>query len=231
MKNHLARFVGLRRRPKSAVAIPTDGPVRVLVFDFDGTIADTFSHGLEILNSMAAEFGYQPLSAEDLPKARDMTTRQLMRHLGISSRRLPMIAHKGVGRLRARIHEIQPIPGVPEALRALHAQGRRLGIITSNSEENVGLFLKNHDLDFFDFVRSSSRLMGKARVIRQAMKREHFDADEVLFIGDETRDIEACRRAGIRCAAVTWGYNSRRSLEAQRPHCLFDFPADLLTVA
>lgn len=201
-----------------------------MIFDFDGTIADTFSHALEILNSMAAEFGYRALSGEDLPKARDMTTRQLMRFLGISSRRLPVVAHKGVRLLRARINEIQPLPGMPEALRALRAQGRRLGIVTSNSEENVGIFLRAHGLDFFEFVRSSSRLLGKAREIRQAMKRQGFGPEEVLFIGDETRDIEACRRAGIRCAAVSWGYNSRRSLEAQNPQFVFDSPAELLGV-
>jgi phosphoglycolate phosphatase len=119
---------------------------------------------------------------------------------------------------------------MPEVLRALHARGFRLGIVTSNSEENVGVFLKNHDLEIFDFVRSSSRLLGKAREIRQAMKKDRFGAEEVLFIGDETRDIEACRRARIRCAAVTWGYNLRDSLIAQEPHCVFDRPDELLSV-
>jgi HAD superfamily hydrolase (TIGR01549 family) len=224
---HLARLVGLGRRPKPAAPLP-DGPVRVAIFDFDGTIADTFWQALEILNGMADEFGYRKLMEEELPQARDMTTRQIMRFLGISNRRLPIIAHKGVKRLRAKIGEIQPIPGVPEALRALRERGLRLGIITSNSEENVGIFLKNHDIDFFEFVRSSSRLLGKAREIRQAMKVGKFGAGDALFIGDETRDIEACRRAGIRCAAVTWGYNSRRALEAQTPQVVLDRPDELL---
>jgi phosphoglycolate phosphatase len=225
MRRHLARLVGLGRR-KSA-APPPDGPVRVVIFDFDGTIADTFWQGLEILNEMADEFGYRKLTEEELPQARDMTTRQLMRFLGISNRRLPVIAHKGEKRLRAKIREIQPIPGVPGILRELHARGLRLGIITSNSEENVGIFLKNHDLEIFEFVRSSSRLLGKAREIRQAMKVGKFTAADVLFVGDETRDIEACRRVNIRCAAVTWGYNSRRALEAQAPHAILDRPDEL----
>lgn len=203
-----------------------------MIFDFDGTIGDTFRQGLEILNRMAPEFGYRPLVGDaEVEKARSMTTRQLMRHLGISNRKLPVIAARGVRELRARIGEVQPIAGVPEALRELHAQGRRLGIVTSNSEENVGLFLKNHGLEIFEFVRSSSRLLGKAREIRAAMKAQKFGPQDVMFVGDETRDIEACKRAGIRCAAVSWGYNSRASLEAQHPHCVFDSPEQLLTVA
>ncbi len=201
-----------------------------MVFDFDGTIGDTFQQGLDILNSMAAEFGYRPLVGDDVEKARGMTTRQVMRFLGIPNRRLPAIAAKGIRDLRARIEEVQPILGMPEVLRKLHARGIRLGIVTSNSEENVGVFLKNHDLEIFDFVRSSSRLLGKAREIRQAMRKERFGAEEVLFVGDETRDIEACRRARIRCAAVTWGYNLRDSLAAQDPHWIFDRPEELLAI-
>lgn len=201
-----------------------------MVFDFDGTIADTFQQGLDILNGLAAEFGYKPLIGEDVEKARGMTTRQVMKFLGIPNRRLPAIASRGIRELRGRIGKVQPIVGMPEVLRALHARGVRLGIVTSNSEENVGVFLKNHDLEIFDFVRSSSRLLGKAREIRQAMKKEGFGAEEVLFIGDETRDIEACRRARIRCAAVSWGYNLRGSLAAQEPHFIFDAPAELLAV-
>ncbi len=220
----LARLVGLSRRPPSP---PATGPVRVVIFDFDGTIGDTFWQGLEILNAMADEFGYRPLPAAELEAARDMTTRQLMRHLGISSRKLPAVASRGVRRLRAQIGEVQPIAGVPEVLRELHARGLRLGIVTSNSEENVGLFLRNHDLEIFEFVRSSSRLLGKAREIRQAMKKHGFQAGEAIFVGDETRDIEACKRAGLRCIAVSWGYNSRRVLAAQHPHGVIDRAEEL----
>lgn len=225
MRRHLERLVGLRRKPKPPLA---DGPVRVLIFDFDGTIGDTFRQGLEILNELSQEFGFRPLSDEDLPKARAMTTRQLMKHLGISNRKLPTIAAKGVRRMRSRIQEVQPIAGVPEALRALHARGLRLGIVTSNSEENVGIFLKNHDLEIFDFVRSSSRLLGKAREIRQAMKKQGFSAEEALYVGDETRDIEACKRACLRCVAVTWGYNSGAVLEAQAPLTTINQPGELV---
>ncbi len=59
------------------------------------------------------------------------------------------------------------------------------------------------------------------------MKLHRFGADDVIFIGDETRDIEACKRAGIRCVAVTWGYNSEKSLAAQNPHRVFHRPEEL----
>lgn len=206
---------------------PCTGPVKVVLFDFDGTLADTFADGLQILNDLSGQFGFRRLEGDDIERARDMTTRQVMRFLGVPSRKLPSIAHHGVQRLKERIPNITPFPGIVEMLQCLATDGIRLGIITSNSEENVNLFLKNHQIDCFEFVRSSSRLLGKARVIRQAMKEFHFCAEEALFVGDETRDIEACRRVGLRCTAVTWGYNTSRALAGQSPYRVIQSPSDL----
>ncbi len=71
-------------------------------------------------------------------------------------------------------------------------------------------------------------MLGKAREIRVAMKNLKLAPAEVLFIGDETRDIEATQKVGIPIAAVTWGYNSRKSIEALKPSRIFDRPEDLL---
>jgi phosphoglycolate phosphatase-like HAD superfamily hydrolase len=209
---------------------PRSGPVRVILFDFDGTLADTFAEGLEILNGLAAEFNFRPLVGADVEKARDMTTRQVMKFLEVPTRKLPRISHHGVRRLRDRIHTIQPFPGVRELLAELQAGGIRIGIVTSNSEENVNTFFANHGLTKPEFVRSSSRLLGKARVIRQTMREFKFGPGETLFVGDETRDIEACKRAGLRCVAVNWGYNSQRALEAQRPFRIISTTRELLPV-
>ena len=111
---------------------------------------------------------------------------------------------------------------MPEALRELQALGYSLGIITSNTELNVQIFLRNHGLELFDFIRCSSKLLGKARMIRSVIRRQHVRAADILFVGDETRDIEASKKAGIRIAAVTWGYNSRRSLVAMKPDFIFE---------
>jgi phosphoglycolate phosphatase len=220
----LARYVFGRRKRR---AEPPGRP-KLLVFDFDGTIADTLGAAIAILNTLAGEFGFHLLRPEDLERARDMRTRQLMKFLNIPTRKMSRIARRGSEELHARIHAIQPLPGMPEALRELQAQGYSLGIITSNTEVNVQIFLENHRLGLFDFIRCSSKLLGKARMIRSVMRRRRVRAADILFVGDETRDIEAAKKAGIRMAAVTWGYNSRRSLEAMKPDLVFESPAELV---
>lgn len=223
----LARFVlrgGRRRAGAAGLVLKRPG---VLVFDFDGTIADTFANGFEILNLLSSEFRFRALKQEDLEKARDMRTRELMKFLGIPTTKMRKIARRGTEELTKRIHGIQPLPGMVEILRSAKNEGYRLGIITSNSHENVTTFLKNHDLEIFEFIRSSSKLMGKSHEIALALRELGLAPRDMLFIGDETRDVEAAHEIGVHVAAVTWGYNSRLALENLKPDYLLDSPEEL----
>lgn len=200
----------------------------LLIFDFDGTIADTFQNGVEILNEMSVEFGYRPLLEKDIEAARGMTIRQLMRYLGISLTQLPLISFRGVKLLHSRMQKIKPIPGIPELLHKLQAEGMPMGILTSNSEENVTAFLRRHQLEVFSFIRSSSRLFGKAHELNIILRNQKLNAENVLFIGDEARDIEAAHRTKVPIVAVDWGYNSRKTLEDRHPQATIGHPAELL---
>ncbi|MEI6376251.1 MAG: HAD-IA family hydrolase, partial [bacterium] len=153
-----------------------------------------------------------------------------IRHLGIKSWRVPMIAKRGLQLLHERIDLIDPIAGMPEVLAELYARGNRIGILTSNSEANVSAFLRRHDLPYFNFIRTSSKLFGKGREMKKILKQEKVTAPGVLYIGDETRDIEAAKEIGLRMAAVTWGYNSAEALAAMNPDHLITSPGDILRI-
>ena len=201
---------------------------KVLLFDFDGTIADTRTMALRILNELSEEFRFRLLPEEQLPEARNMTTQKLIRHLGIRRWRVPKIARRGLVKFHERIHQVEPIPHVPAILQQLHERGFRLGILTSNSEVNVSAFLKHHQITCFEFIRSSSKLFGKSREIRRIMKEYQLEPEDLIYIGDETRDIEATHSRAVRMAAVTWGYNSEEVLRSMNPEFLFDRPEQLL---
>jgi len=200
----------------------------ILLFDFDGTVADTLEVSHAILNDLAVEFRFRQLPKEELESARRMSTRAFIRHLGIRSWRVPSISRRGLQLLHERIHLVEPVVGMPETLAELRVRGHRLGILTSNSEANVDAFLKRHSLPHFDFIRTSSKLFGKGREMKRLLKNEKLRPEEILYVGDETRDIEAARETGLRMAAVTWGYNSPAALEALRPDHLLSSPAELL---
>lgn len=201
---------------------------RVYIFDFDGTLADTFAVGVAIFNQLAEEFGFRPVREEELAQTRKMTAREVIIAHGISKTALPRIAARGLAMLHKRMNEVAPFAGIPEVLRELHKRGHRLGILTSNSAENVNLFLERNQLNFFDFIQTSSRLFGKARELRALLKKHHLPREHTLYIGDECRDIEAAHKAKIRVIGVSWGFNSPDSLAALNPLALIDTPKRLL---
>lgn len=226
----LARFVLRGGRRRVGPAGPLQNPPRYVLLDFDGTLADTFSAGIEILNILAAEFRFRPLPPEEVSLARELSTRGLMKHLGIPRMKLPQISKRGTEEIGKRIDSIAPLPEMPELVRKLHAMGFRLGILTSNSEANVRAFLKNHDLEVFDFVKSSSKLLGKGSVLRRLMREFQLKPCEIFFVGDELRDIEAAQETGVHIAAVTWGYNSTQALSEAAPDYLFTKPSEISTL-
>jgi len=200
---------------------------KTILFDFDGTLADSFVIAVGIFNQLSSEFGYRPVQDAEIPAARKMGARQVMQEFGIRATVMPALAQRGLRLLHERIADIKPFAGIPEVLSELKSQGHRLGILTSNSKDNVTAFLKRHDLEIFEFICSSSRLFGKAREIRRLLKEKKISPQEVIFIGDECRDIEAGHKAGIQMIAVTWGYNTPEALAALRPALLVDHPEEI----
>ncbi len=82
----------------------------------------------------------------------------------------------------------------------------------------------------FDFISVGSGLFGKRRTLNKVIKQHNLKKDDILYVGDEVRDIEASRGVGIAVASVTWGYNSRKVLQAYGPDYLIDQPQELLHI-
>lgn len=208
-------------------SIPPGAP-DLFLFDFDGTLADTLDVSRLILNELAEEFRFRPVLAEDLDHVRSLGTREFIRHLGISAWRVPRISRRGIRLLQERIASVRPIRGIPQVLEELHARGHRIGILTSNAESNVLSFMARHRLPYIHFVRSSSRLFGKSREMRRILRSEGIPPERAIYIGDETRDIEAAHEAGLPMAAVCWGFNAPATLAALAPDHLLREPVEIL---
>lgn len=204
---------------------------KVIIFDFDGTIADTVDALVTIANRLAVEFGYIQISANELTLLRNLTSREIIKYSGISLLRIPFLVKKVKGELKTKIKDLESIPGMPEALIELKNQGYRLGIITSNSQENVSEFLKFHHLDdLFEFIHSGVTIFGKTTIINNVLRQRQIKPQTVIYVGDETRDIEAAKKAHIKVVAVTWGFNSPEALAKEKPDFLIDHPSELLEV-
>ncbi|HEY9619734.1 MAG TPA: HAD-IA family hydrolase [Crinalium sp.] len=203
----------------------------VIIFDFDGTIADTFDAVLRIINRLGNEFGLKPLGAEDVKRYQNLSSREVIRQSEISVVRLPFLLRRLKAELNHEIHQLKLIPGMRDALITLKQQGHQLGIVTSNSSENVAIFLKAHQLnDLFDFIYSGTTIFGKSRVIRRILHQRRLNPASVVYVGDETRDIEAARNINVKVVAVSWGFNSSKALIEQNPDYLIHQPDELIDI-
>jgi phosphoglycolate phosphatase len=204
---------------------------QTLVFDFDGTIADTLGETRLIFNKIAPDYGIRQVSEHEMDHLRHLSLKELLKHLEISKLRVPALIARGTSMMRGNITQLQLIDGMGEILAELRRHVRCFGILTSNATENVDLFLRTHGLrDQFDFISSTSKLTGKAKHLKAIRKTFSLKNEELLYIGDELRDVKASQKAGIPIAAVTWGFNSRESLAASKPNYLFDTPRDFLSL-
>jgi phosphoglycolate phosphatase len=202
---------------------------RTMVFDFDGTIADTLGETRRIFNELAPAYGIRQVDEHEMAGLRHLSLKQLLRHLEIPKRRVPVLISRGTGLMRGNITKLPLIGGIREVLVEMRRHVESFGILTSNAAANVELFLEAHELrKEFDFISSTTKLTGKAKHLRAIRKTFSLRHEQMLYIGDELRDVKASQKAGIPVAAVTWGFNSRESLAVAAPDHIFDHPADFL---
>jgi phosphoglycolate phosphatase len=203
--------------------------IKLIIFDFDGTIADTHDALLKIANRLSSEFGYQPLNAMELELLKNLSSREIIKQSRISPMKLPFLLKRVKIELGKEIQDLSPISGIEMALARLKKEGYQLGILTSNRKTNVITFLeKNNMLSLFDFIFSEVSLFGKHKVLERILKQYRLNSQEVVYVGDETRDINAARKSRVKAFAVGWGFNSPAILAQHQPDCLVDCPAQLV---
>ncbi len=202
--------------------------IKTIIFDFDGTIANTFQRMVEIYNEIAHKYRCKKVLSDDLDKLRSGKPQEFMRAFGISPMKLLFLVAAIRGKLKRDIGDITIQPGIPEMLGELKKSGIILGILTSNSRENVERFLTQNNLkDSFSFIHSSRHLFGKDRILRSIINKQSLKSQDIAYVGDEIRDIEAAKKAGVVSVGVTWGFQTEAALQNVRPNFLFSNPKQL----
>ena len=201
-----------------------------IVFDFDGTIADTLSVVIKISNRLADHYGYKKIPLSDLPKLREKKPSAVLKHLGISIFKLPIVVRKIRFEMNKEIAHLKTAVDLRDMLIHLKENGCVLGILTTNSRENATEFLKNNNLELFDFVYSGRAVFGKSRLLKKLMKEKRIPHADLIYIGDEIRDVEAAKKAGIKVIGVTWGYNTKTALLTSHPDHIVEKPEELKNI-
>ena len=194
---------------------------RLAIFDFDGTLADSLPWFRASFQDMIARFDLAPVGADEIEGLRMMTGRQIMARLNIPMWRLPAIVSDMRKRKLAAAGEISLFDGVEEMLPALQRLGIRSAIVSSDSEESVRRVL-GPMASLISRFDCGAAVFGKHHKFRRVARRLGTKSADIICIGDELRDIEAARAAGMDSGAVAWGYAFPAALQAARPTHFFN---------
>jgi phosphoglycolate phosphatase len=200
---------------------------RLVIFDFDGTLADSFPWFIEAFDQAALRFRFQRPDLSRVDEMRNLDARQLLVHYRIAPWKVPFVAHFLRQHMSREIGRIRLFPGVDDALETLSGSGLRLALLTSNSLRNVKSVLGARAACFRDLECSVS-LFGKTTRLRRLLTGSAVPTHQAILIGDEIRDADAARHAGIDFGAVSWGYMRLSSLEAHA-RLTFDSIDDLVS--
>jgi len=200
---------------------------RIAAFDFDGTLADTLPWLDSIIDDVADRYGFRKPTVEDRAMLRHRSAQEIIGFLRIPLWKLPAIMLHVRERMQDISPDVQLFPGMGPALAQLRAAGVALAVVSSNSLANVQRVLGPEVCALFDDYECGTDVFGKPAKIRRLLERRAVPADQLILIGDELRDIEAARQAGVPVGCVGWGYNPPDVLRAQSPDLIFLSVADL----
>jgi phosphoglycolate phosphatase-like HAD superfamily hydrolase len=199
----------------------------VVLFDFDGTIADSYPVFLNCMNHLSKEFGYERLE-DSVQLRREGMSRIISEHMKLPRSIWRSYADRLRDEIRHRFREIPLFAPVKSVIKQL-VVANTIGIVSTNSRTIIRNTLDKEGLAVH-FLSTDIGLGQKAQVLKQVISEHHAECGQLIYVGDETRDIEACRQVGVKIIAVTWGFEPREILEQARPDYLIDDPSELLAL-
>lgn len=199
----------------------------LVIFDFDGTLADSFAWFTEALNRVAEEYGLKRLVPDEVEHLRSCDPQTVLRRLKLPFWKLPAIGHRLKALMAQEPGRVRLFPGIEGLLRDLSAAGVRLAMVSSNSLPNVRQVLGSSTTQCIGTYECGVSLLGKAAKLRKVVRQSGVPGKPVLFVGDEIRDLEAAKAAKVDFGAVAWGYNRLEALLRHSPDLVFRCVEDI----
>lgn len=187
--------------------------MRAILFDFDGTLADTLPRVERMLPQLARRWRFRaPLDGE-IRVLRDLPAGQILSRLGISWWKSPLVLADARRRLSRDQEPILPFPGMVALLHDLDQAGIEWGILTTNGWAVVRRSLRQWGAPEPGWLEAGVGISGKASRIAKVAARFQVPPADLVLVGDEVRDWQAAGEAGCGFVGVGWGYNLPDSLE------------------
>jgi len=204
---------------------------RLAIFDFDGTLADSFPFFIRVINQLAEQHGFKKVDLDLVPTYRQHSARQLMEQVGMPAWKLPFVVKSFISLMRQNAANISLFEHIDELLLHLADRDVTLAIVSSNSPENVSRILGPSNTKLISQFECGVSIFGKPARIQKVLKKAGIPCREVIYIGDQVADLEAARKEQVAFGAVSWGYGAIESLRAHSPEEEFDCVSAIKRIA
>lgn len=203
---------------------------KVVLFNFNGTIVNTKLLAINIFNEIAQKQGYKKIMKEDIPYLSTLSITNRCKILNVPLYKMPLIGIAIKRRYQTYIPNLTPVFEINQVLKELSTQGYKLGFLTSNKKTVTNEFLINNSIDIFDYSHYTFNPFSKSKDISSFLKDNNLKREEVIYIGDELRDIKAAKKNGLFCIAVSWGYDSLDLLNTGNVDFIATQPKNILEI-
>jgi phosphoglycolate phosphatase-like HAD superfamily hydrolase len=206
------------------------GKSKVVIFDFDGTLADVALIIRKLYDEESKKRGWPELNEEEYLRLRKGSVRDVLSWVGIRPWQLPGLLRMGRSRFYELSKDVELFDGIEEIIRKLHEDKWHIYVLSSNSARTIREVLHRHGVDHYVHILRRPSLFGKATSIRSLIHRRGYSRDSVWMIGDEVRDIEAANTAGVRSIGVAWGLQDESALKRVKPTKVARTPDDIYSI-
>lgn len=171
---------------------------RLAIFDFDGTLADSFPWFLRIVNRLADEHRFRRIEEHEVETLRGRGARQVVAHIGLPAWKLPRVGRDMRRHMARDIDHISLFPGVDRVLKGLADKGIETALVTSNSIDNARRVLGAENAALIRHYSCGAAMFGKRVKLRGVLRGSGIPAAEAICIGDEVRTWRRRARRGSR---------------------------------
>lgn len=205
---------------------------RTIIFDFDGTLCNTFEPIFNWLLIHEKEIGLN-LTSEEFTNLRNLSIWGILRTVPGGWYKIPRALQLGQKWFYDHLDQAELFPGVEEMVIELTERGYNLMILTSNTLPAVEQILsQNGNLErYFDHIFESKGLFNKAKNLKKVLKNHRLSVEDALYVGDEIRDVQACKKIGLPIIAASYGFNGRLGLETHGADLIIDHPHEIIGAA
>jgi HAD superfamily hydrolase (TIGR01549 family) len=197
---------------------------KVLIFDQDGTIADTLPLIVKAIKNCIKELTNKDLSFDRIVSFFGPSEQ------GVLKKMLPEQPEKAFTVYLEQYEKLHdeicpaPFPGIKDLFKTLSEKDLHICMVTGKSRQATNISLHKFGLyDYFEIIETGSpNGSDKVNGIRRILKQLNIDPSDCLYLGDETSDIRHCREAGIPIASAAWASTALPGkLKQMNPDYLF----------